>query len=113
MNATTTEPDHAKRITSPPAGGQRMTPTQAHRHFCDMLQKLRNMEPSPWPFLCAAAMLDYLAKMAIGSGKSAYKQFIRQYMKPEYRDFQFANGDRDLPEQVYHVLRCGWFTPSA
>jgi len=84
-----------------------MTPTQAHGHFCDMIQKLRNMEPSPWPFLCAAAMLDYLAKMAIGSGRSAYKQFIRQHMKQEYRDFQFANGDKDLPEQLYHVLRCG------
>jgi hypothetical protein len=33
-------------------------------HFYDMLQKFRNMESSPWPFLCAAAMVEYLAKMA-------------------------------------------------
>jgi hypothetical protein len=85
----------------------RMTLDEAKRLFTLRLAQLRDMKPSPWPFLCAAAMLEYLAKMAIGKGRGPYKDFVRNYMRKEYREFQFVNGDTDLPEQIYHVLRCG------
>jgi hypothetical protein len=84
-----------------------MTPEEAKRHFTDMLRKLWDMEPSPWPFLCAAVLLEYLAKMAIGPSRNSYKDFIKSHMRKEYRQFQFANGEQNLPEQIYHVLRCG------
>jgi hypothetical protein len=84
-----------------------MTIDQAKTHFAAMLKQLRNMEPSPWPFLCAAAMLEYLAKMTTISGRERYIQFIKAYMKSEYRDFRFKDGKQNLPEQIYYVLRCG------
>jgi hypothetical protein len=84
-----------------------MTLDQAKSHFSDMLQKLRNMEPSPWPFLCSAAMLEYLAKMAIGDGRQCYIEFVRRYLGSKYSDYTFADGRKDLPEQLYHILRCG------
>lgn len=84
-----------------------MTLDKAQHHFSDMLRELQKMKASPWPFMCAAAMLEYLAKMAIGNGRAAYIRFIRDFLRQEYRDFEFACGKKDLPEQMYHVLRCG------
>ena len=57
-------------------------------------------------------MLDYLAKIVNGSDlkRDGYKRFIKDYLalvRPGYRDFKYRNGNQDLPEQMYHVLRCG------
>ena len=84
-----------------------MTEDEARGHFLCMLGKLRTMEPSPWPFLCASVLLEYLAKMALGSGRTNYIKFVKKYMSPRYSCYKFANGDKDLPEQLYYVLRCG------
>ncbi len=67
---------------------------------------------TPWIFLCAASFLDLLTRLANGGrgGRTQYKSFIRTYLSrvnPLYIDFQYASGERDLPEQMYHVLRCG------
>jgi hypothetical protein len=51
-------------------------------------------------------MLEYLAKMGEGNGPKAYKEFIRNYLRPAYSAFAFADGG-NLPDQIYHVLRCG------
>jgi hypothetical protein len=97
--------------------GLGMTLDEAQEHFSDMLDKLADMKASPWPYLCAAAMLEYLAKMSIDRTPPTSKQplrdapvyikFIKDYMPPPYRDYRFGCGKRDLPYQMYHVLRCG------
>jgi hypothetical protein len=91
--------------------GQGTTPAEAQRHFSDMLNKLSEMEASPWPYLCASAMLEYLSKMSIDrNGLSDARvciKFIEDYMPRSYRDYQFDCGHRDLPYQMYYILRCG------
>ncbi len=66
----------------------------------------------PWVFLSAASMIEYLSKLVNGSDlkSEGYKQFIKDYLaqvRPEYASFTFRNGRADLPEQMYHILRCG------
>jgi hypothetical protein len=91
--------------------GQGMIPAEAKQHFSDMLDKLPKMEASPWPFLCASAMLDYLSQMSIDrippSGARVYIRFIEDYMPQSYRNYQFDCGKQDLPYQMYYILRCG------
>jgi hypothetical protein len=66
-------------------------------------------------FVVASAFVEYLSKLAYdGGGAQAYKRFIREYLasiNPKYCDFEYRLKDgtveRDLPEQMYHVLRCG------
>ena len=91
-----------------------MTPPQAQQHFLEMLKMLPKMEASPWPYLCASAMLDYLARMTIDRASLAtagdaavYIRFIEDYMPPQYKNFRFSCGKCDLPYQMYYVLRCG------
>jgi hypothetical protein len=82
--------------------------------FLDRLGDLVDMKATPWPFLCACALVEYLTKMVNG-GKSdpeKYEKFVREYLgsvdvDERYKTFTFANGKTDLPEQMYHVLRCG------
>ena len=64
---------------------------------------------NPWGFLCVSALIDYLSRLANGKnlGRSGYIQFINDYLPAGYRKFQYQNGQQDLPEQMYHVLRCG------
>jgi hypothetical protein len=67
---------------------------------------------SPWVFLCAAALVEYLAKLVEGKDKGAqgYKDFVRNWLAqvhPAYASFKYLCGESDLPEQMYHVLRCG------
>ena len=70
---------------------------------------------NPFVFVIASAFLEYLSKLAYNGGRAAeYKRFITRYLSVvnhRYRTFQyrFANGTtkRDLPIQMYHVLRCG------
>jgi hypothetical protein len=67
---------------------------------------------TPWGFLCAAAFLDCLSKLVEGkdSKRKGYKDFVRNYLKTinsEYASFRFNSGKTDLPEQLYHIFRCG------
>lgn len=65
----------------------------------------------PWVFLCGSAMIDYLTQMTTGdSGRCAYISFVDAYFKevnPAYNEFRFADGQQDLPTQMYLILRCG------
>ena len=85
---------------------------EARTVFLSLLASLESMPVDPWPFLCASALIEYLTKMVYGSesGAKEYKQFISVYLartNPLYDSFTYASGDKDLPLQMYHVLRCG------
>ena len=91
-----------------------MTLSDAHQRFKDRLAELPALYPSgsPWVFLCAAALVEYLAKLVDGSdtGGLGYKNFVRNWLaliRPAYATFSYRSGQSDLPEQMYHVLRCG------
>lgn len=66
-------------------------------------------------FVVASAFIEYLGKLVFtGTGAVEYKKFVRSYLariRTRYRTFtyRFVDGTvkRDLPEQMYHVLRCG------
>lgn len=63
-------------------------------------------------FLCVAALIDYLSRLAYGKPEGSqdwqrYTNFIREFFPAKYRDFQYKNGKGDLPEQMYYVLRNG------
>ena len=66
-----------------------------------------------WTILMACSYIDFLVKMVYDKESTAkdYKNFIKDYLSQidiRYRDFRYTNGNkRDLPEQMYHVLRCG------
>ena len=67
---------------------------------------------SAWVFVCAAAFLDYLAKLVDGEnrGRLGYINFITNWLSRiniRYVDFRYIGGTSDLPTQMYHVLRCG------
>jgi hypothetical protein len=66
--------------------------------------------PSPWIFLCLAAVIDYLSFAAYPDVKDAWKRypkFIGKFYPASYRDFKYLSGKQDLPKQMYHVLRNG------
>ncbi|HEY6195522.1 MAG TPA: hypothetical protein VI504_10805 [Candidatus Eisenbacteria bacterium] len=66
-------------------------------------------------FVVASAFIEYLSKLVFtGTGAKEYKKFVRSYLartRKRYRTFTYrftgAPAKRDLPEQMYHVLRCG------
>lgn len=65
-----------------------------------------------WVFVFASTLVEYLAKLVNGQNttRQHYIQFIKDYMakiRPEYATFSYQNGNQDLPEQMYHILRCG------
>ncbi len=67
---------------------------------------------SPWGFVCAAAFLDCLSKLVAGQDnkRKGYKDFVKDYLakiNPSYVTFKYKSGSKDLPEQLYHVFRCG------
>jgi len=70
---------------------------------------------NPIVFIAGSAFIEYLSKLFYGRGGAAeYKKFIRLHLSkanPGYRSFvyRFPSGvrKRDLPVQMYHVLRCG------
>jgi hypothetical protein len=89
---------------------------EAKKYFSDRIQELSRMcaDGTPWVFVCTAAMIDYLSKLVNGEDKggTGYKNFIRDYMaevRQEYKTFTYADGNKDLPLQIYHVFRCGIF----
>ena len=57
-------------------------------------------------------MLDHLASLVAGKnrGRIGYTTFIRQFMaphRPGYQEYIYHNGNNDLPDQMYFILRCG------
>ncbi|MCK5552376.1 MAG: hypothetical protein KAJ09_04465 [Deltaproteobacteria bacterium] len=67
---------------------------------------------SPLGFLCVAALIDYLSRLAYGRPKGSrdserYIKFIEDFFPAPYRNFQYKNGEKDLPQQMYYVLRNG------
>jgi len=70
---------------------------------------------NPIVFVVASAFIEYLSKLFYGRGGAGeYKKFVRLHLSkanPDYRQFvyRFPDGTtkRDLPVQMYHVLRCG------
>jgi hypothetical protein len=64
-------------------------------------------------FLMCSSFIDFLVKMVYDkeSKSSDYKKFIRDYLSQidsRYKDFTYTVRNRqDLPEQMYHILRCG------
>lgn len=88
-----------------------MTLQDAKTYFTGHIAALKKMcsDGTPWVFLCASVVIEYLSKLAAGKdeGGAGFKKFIRQFFPDEYRNFRYQSGDIDLPEQMYHVLRCG------
>jgi hypothetical protein len=65
---------------------------------------------SPWCFLCLSALIDYLANAAYPAPKKQrdrYVPFIEDFFPAKYRNFKYKNGQKDLPTQMYYVLRNG------
>lgn len=91
-----------------------MTLEEYENYFLERSYELLNIcnDGTPWVFLCASALIEYLAKLVNGKDLSGegYKNFITEYMaeiKNEYKTFRYKNGEEDLPTQMYHILRCG------
>jgi hypothetical protein len=87
-----------------------MTLEEAEKYFTAMIPDLGKMccDGSPWVFLCGTAVIEYLCKLAYGpGGRKNFAKFIKEYMPASYRKFSYASKKQDLPEQMYHVLRCG------
>src|SRR5215471_9819349 len=87
---------------------------KATEYFLKRAAELRQMSivGTPWIFLSSSAFLEYLSKLANGKDNKGpgYKEFIVDYLaqvRPLYRDFTYRSGQKDLPKQMYHVLRCG------
>jgi hypothetical protein len=103
-----------------------------HQYFLGILRELEvECQKRPaWVFLCCSAMIEYLAKMSVDpailplpSDAQAYMTFIETRMPSTYRDFEYlvthptppfgspagttATSRRDLPLQMYCILRCG------
>lgn len=76
------------------------------------LTKMCEIE-SPWCFLCLCALIDYLANAADYPATKNQKQrdryvpFIESYFPAKYRNFKYKNGRKELPDQMYYVLRNG------
>lgn len=84
---------------------------EIENHFKLIARDLPNQCKSgdPWVFLTASAFIEYLAKLVRGynGGSSGYMNFIRIWMPEKYRNFTYINQKKDLPEQMYYILRCG------
>ena len=88
-----------------------MTLQEAETYFARQIADLKRMiaDGTPWVFLCGSAVIDYLSKLADGKndGGAGFKRFVNTYMPTGYRIFKYKSGAADLPDQLYHVLRCG------
>lgn len=82
------------------------------KQYCeDRLCEIRKVaqDGTPTGFLCLAAFVDFLAKLAAGKDnkRNGYMKLIAKYFPDSYKDFAYKSGDKDLPTQFYSVLRCG------
>lgn len=91
-----------------------MNKKQIEQYYKARAKELQRIleDGSPWGFVCAAAYLDCLSKLVAGQDnkRKGYKDFVRNYLakiNPSYASFAYKNGSKDLPEQLYHVFRCG------
>jgi hypothetical protein len=82
--------------------------------FKQLLIAVKNycQDGSPLPFVLGAAFIDYYSKMVKGCDEKGpgYKEFIVNYMqkvRKEYQTFTYLNTKDNLPEQMWHVMRCG------
>lgn len=70
---------------------------------------------NPLVFVVASAAIEYLGKLYYAkSGAATFKKFVSRRLartNKKYRTFRYRLGKgkvvRDLPTQIYHVLRCG------
>ena len=74
--------------------------------------KVLSQNGTPWEFLCMAVFIEYLSKLVYGRdrGQQGFKNFVIDYLakiNPKYQDFKYKNGNHDLNQQMYHILRCG------
>ena len=88
-----------------------MTLPEAEAYFTGRIDDLKRMsaDGTPWVFLCSSAVIEYFSRLAAGKndGAEGFKRFVKAYMPPAYLTFKYRSGLADLPEQLYHVLRCG------
>lgn len=83
-------------------------------YFKQLLIAVENycQDTTPLPFVLGAAFIDYYSKMVKGHDEEGrgYKEFIVNYMqkvRKEYQTFTYLNTKDNLPEQMWHVMRCG------
>lgn len=81
-----------------------MGKTNLENYSYARLEELKDMQPSPWSFLCACIFIEFLSK---AHGKIHFKDFIIRYFPEKYKNFTFKDGKQNLHVQIYHVLRCG------
>jgi hypothetical protein len=91
-------------------------------YFLDRISELEHdcKSGTPWVFISMAVMLEYLAALVVdpqqdnpnkpGTLKNKndlqrYQEFVEDWMPSDYKDFQFPSGDKDLPLQMYCILR--------
>ena len=91
-----------------------MNINEAEKYFSERTQELLNIsgDGTVWVFVCASTLIEYLAKLVAGKDTRGpgYIKFIGDYMseiRPEYASFTYQGGKKDLPAQMYHILRCG------
>lgn len=90
-----------------------MTIIEIKKYFIQRSDELitLSLRGDAWIFLCGASFIDYLSSMIKGdSTKEKYKSFIVEYLSlvnTNYKDFTYQNGSKDLPTQMYVILRCG------
>ncbi|MBS1076569.1 hypothetical protein JK217_02205 [Gluconobacter kondonii] len=84
-----------------------MTFEEAEEYYRERIAEVAVMNPSPWSFMCAACCIEFLAKLAGMKGGKGYIRYINEYMPESYKSFTYNNGKKDLPEQIYEILRCG------
>ena len=56
-----------------------MTLDETKSYFINLLKTLEEMSPNPWPFLCAAALIEYLTTMVNG-GKGGREKYSTPVM---------------------------------
>jgi len=67
-------------------------------------------DKSPWIFLCLSTIVDYLSLATYTKTDKQYvryPKFIEHYFPTTYKEFEYQSGKRDLPQQMYYILRCG------
>jgi hypothetical protein len=77
------------------------------KHLLSLVDAIVRMEQTPFPFLCAATMIEYLIRIS-GYGDN-YINFICDHLPGGYQNFQYhhTGGERDLPQQMWYILRNG------
>lgn len=87
---------------------------EIEQYFLDRCDEILSLSErgDVWPFLCNASMIDYLTNMVTGgkSKRESYIKFVEDYfseINKKYKDFEYRNGKKDLPGQMYCLLRCG------